>query len=121
MKNHHGGVIQVGDFYYGHSDKAGLTCQSQETGERVWNTKKIKKGAIAWADNRFYYVQEKDGRVMLIQANEDKPTVKGHFVLEPQSKLRKTKGMIWTHPVISNGRMYLRDQEIIYCYNVAVK
>ena len=121
MKNHHGGVIQVGDFYYGHSDKAGLTCQSQETGERVWRTKKIKKGAIAWADHRFYYVQEQDGRVMLIEANEDKPTVKGHFVLEPQSKLRKTKGMIWAHPVISNGRMYLRDQEIIYCYNVADK
>lgn len=119
MKNHHGGVILLDDFYYGHSDKAGLTCQSQETGERVWNTKKIKKGAIAYADDRFYYIEEKNGRVLLIAADENKPSVKGMFKLDPQSTQRKSKGMIWTHPVISNGRMYLRDQEIIYCYNVA--
>jgi outer membrane protein assembly factor BamB len=119
MKNHHGGVIQVGDYYFGHSDRAGFTCQSQETGERIWNTKKIKKGAVAYADQRFYYVQESDGRVMLIDANETKPTVKGHFILDPQSDQRKAKGMIWTHPVISNGRMFLRDQEIIYCFDVA--
>jgi hypothetical protein len=64
-------------------------------------------------------VQESDGRVMLIDANETKPTVKGHFILDPQSDQRKAKGMIWTHPVISNGRMFLRDQEIIYCFDVA--
>lgn len=121
MKNHHGGVIQVGDFYYGHSDKAGLTCQSQETGERVWNTKKIKKGAIGYADGLFYYLQESDGRVLLVHADENKPAVKGHFTLEPQSDRRKPKGKIWTHPVISNGRMFLRDQEIIYCYDIAQK
>ena len=121
MKNHHGGVIQIGDFYFGYSDNAGLTCQSQETGERVWNTKKIKKGAIAYADQRFYYVQEADGRVLLIAADQNKPSVKGHFTLEPQSEQRKPKGKIWTHPVISNGRMFLRDQEIIYCFNVATE
>ena len=121
MKNHHGGVIQVDDFYYGHSDRAGLTCQSQETGERVWNTKKIKKGAISYADGMFYYLQESDGRVLLIDADQNKPSVKGHFTLEPQSERRKPKGKIWTHPVMSNGRMFLRDQEIIYCFDISKK
>jgi len=121
MKNHHGGVIQIGDFYYGHSDKAGLTCQSQETGERVWNSKKIKKGAIAYADGLFYFVQEADGKVLLIDADQNKHTIKGQFTLAPQTTRRKPKGKIWTHPVISNGRMFLRDQEIIYCYNVTEK
>ena len=121
MKNHHGGVIQVGDFYFGHSDKAGFTCQSQETGKRVWNSKKIKKGAVAYADERFYYVQESNGRVMLLAADQTKPSVKGHFILEPQTAQRKPKGKIWTHPVISNGRMFLRDQEIIYCFKVAAE
>lgn len=119
MKNHHGGVILVDDFYYGYSDKAGFTCQSQETGERVWRSKKIKKGAVVYADKRFYYIEEKNGRVLLLAADENNPSLKGQFKIDPQSTQRKSKGMIWTHPVVSNGRMFLRDQEIIYCYNVA--
>jgi len=42
----------------------------------------------------------------------------GRFKLDPQSQLRKPDGKIWTHPVVLDGRLYLRDQELIYCYNV---
>ena len=42
-------------------------------------------------------------------------------VLDPQTQLRKPKGRIWTHPVIINGRLYLRDQDLIYCYDVKSK
>ena len=42
----------------------------------------------------------------------------GRFTLEPQSKLRSRDGKIWTHPVISNGRLYLRDQELLFCFDV---
>ena len=61
----------------------------------------------------------KNGRVLLLAADENNPSLKGQFKIDPQSTQRKSKGMIWTHPVVSNGRMFLRDQEIIYCYNVA--
>jgi outer membrane protein assembly factor BamB len=119
MKNHHGGVIQIGDYFYGYSDKVGLTCQSQETGRKVWATKKIKKGAISYAGDRFYYIQEDDGQVFLLAANEKKPKVEGRFIIEPQSERRKSAGKIWVHPVIANGRLFLRDQEVICCYDVA--
>ena len=42
----------------------------------------------------------------------------GRFTLDPQTKIRKDRGKIWTHPVIANGKLYLRDQDLIYCYDV---
>lgn len=43
---------------------------------------------------------------------------KGKFTLTPQAAARNPKGAIWVHPVIANGKMYLRDQEFISCYDV---
>jgi hypothetical protein len=40
------------------------------------------------------------------------------FSLPQQSKLRKSNGRIWTQPVISDGKLYLRDQELIFCYKI---
>lgn len=118
VKNHHGGTILVDGNIYGHSDKVGFVCQEFKTGEKVWATKKITKGCVAYADGRFYYVQEKDGTVMLLETSKEGVEVKGKFVMEPQTERRKSKGRIWVHPVISDGKMYLRDQEYIFCYDI---
>ncbi len=118
MKNHHGGVILVGDHLYGYSDGPGWTCQELATGKRVWNEKKLGKGAIGCADGMLYLVSEDAGTVMLIEASPKGWSEHGKFKLEPQTKLRKPSGRIWTHPVITGGRLYLRDQEIVYCYDV---
>ena len=69
MKNHHGGVIKIGDHLYGYSDGYGWVCQEFKSGELVWNEKKaLGKGAIAYADGMFYCLGEGDGRVILIEA-----------------------------------------------------
>jgi outer membrane protein assembly factor BamB len=119
MKNHHGGVIKLGDHLYGYSDGYGWVCQDFKTGELVWNEKKaLGKGAIAYADNRFICQSERDGNVVLIEASPRGWKEMGRFVLTPQTLLRKKSGKIWTHPVISNGKLYLRDQELIFCFDV---
>jgi len=119
MKNHHGGVILVGKHLYGYSDGAGWVCQDFATGEAVWNEKDaLGKGAIAYADGMLYCVGEDDGAVVLAAASPEGWKESGRFVLDPQTKIRSSSGRIWTHPVILNGRMYLRDQDLIYCYNV---
>jgi outer membrane protein assembly factor BamB len=119
MKNHHGGVILVGDHVYGYSDGPGLTCQDFKTGQEVWSEKnKVKKGAIAYADGMFYFLEEDSGNVILIEASPSAYTEKSRFKLDPQTAIRNPKGKIWTHPVISNGRLYLRDQDLIFCYAV---
>jgi len=119
MKNHHGGVINVKNHIYGYSDGVGWICQDFKTGELVWNEKKaLGKGAIAYADNHLYCQGEGDGKVILIEATPTGWIPKGEFTINPQTKKRNPKGRIWTHPVISNGKLYLRDQEYILCYDI---
>ena len=120
MKNHHGGVILLDGHYYGYSDKVGWLCQSAKTGGVVWKEKDaLQKGAISYADNRFYLLEEKSGQVVLINAAPDGWQEFGRFQLKPLSENRKQKGKVWVHPVISNGRLFLRDQEMIYCFDIS--
>jgi outer membrane protein assembly factor BamB len=117
MKNHHGGAILVGDYVYGHAE-TGWVCQNFKTGEEVWNSRALRKGAIAYADGMLYCLEEDTGTVVLVEASPKEWKEHGRFKPEPQTKIRSTRGRIWTHPVISNGKLYLRDQDLIYCYDI---
>lgn len=122
MGNHHGGAILFGDHVYGFSDNKGWTCQDFESGEKAWQDKDVLgKGAIAYADGHFYCLSEDEGHVVLIEASTEGWKEKSRFTLEPQSTLRKPKGKIWVHPVIVDGKLYLRDQNLVYCYDIADK
>ena len=122
MVNHHGGVIRLKDCVYGHSDRKGWTCQDLETGDKRWQEKHVLgKGAIAYADNRFYCLSEDEGEVVLIEASEEGWSEKGRFTLSPQTEIRKPKGRIWTHPVIADGKLYVRDQDLLFCFDVTRK
>lgn len=122
MKNHHGGVILHKDHLYGHSDGVGWLCQEPMSGERVWrNRDALEKGAITYAGGRFYCLGEETGDVVLVEPSTEEWIERGRFTLSPQSDLRKDAGAIWTHPVIADGKLYLRDQNLLYCYDVAEK
>jgi outer membrane protein assembly factor BamB len=119
MKNHHGGVILVGDHLYGYSDGAGWVCQDFKTGSEVWSEKsKLDKGAVAYADGMLYLQGEDNGTLVLIEASPKGWSEHGRFKLQPLTNQRSPKGHVWTHPVISNGRLYLRDQELLFCFDV---
>jgi hypothetical protein len=55
---------------------------------------------------------------VLIEASTEGWTEHGRFKLEPQTTLRKDRGRIWVHPVISGGKLFLRDQNYVYCYDI---
>lgn len=117
--NHHGGVILVGNHLYGHSDKGGWTCMDLKTGSVKWADKaSLGKGAIHCADGMLYLLEEKTGTVALIEASPEGWKESGRFTLSPQTTQRNPKGMIWTHPVVSNGKLYLRDQELLFCFDI---
>jgi outer membrane protein assembly factor BamB len=118
IKNHHGGVVLVGENLYGHSDGGGWTCQNFKTGAEVWSDKSFNKGAVGCADGMLYCLEEGTGNVALAEASPAGWKEHGRFKLDPQTKIRNPQGRIWTHPVISNGKLYLRDQDLIYCYDV---
>lgn len=119
MKNHHGGVLLLDGKVYGHSDGVGWVCQDFMSGEEVWSEKgKLGKGAVTYADNRLYCLEEDSGTVALLEASPEGYKEHGRLTLEPQSEQRSRSGRIWTHPVVSNGKLYLRDQEYLFCFDV---
>ncbi len=120
MKNHHGGVVRVGDHLYGYSDGVGWLCMEMRTGERIWNEKReLGKGTLACAGGMLYLQDERNGDIALIEASPNGFALHGKFRLSPQSEQRSPKGKIWTHPTVANGRLYLRDQELLFCFDIA--
>jgi outer membrane protein assembly factor BamB len=118
MVNHHGGVVLVGKYVYGYSDAKGWTCQNLETGEAVWQeSKKLGKGSLAYADGLLYLRAEAGkGTVAIIEATPDGYKELSRF--DPPDRSKKNS---WAHPVISDGRLYLRDQDILQCYDLQGK
>lgn len=119
MVNHHGGVILVDGHNFGYSEGKGWTCQKFETGEAVWQEKeKLGKGSLTYADGRLYLREEKKGssKVALIEAVPAGYRETGRF--QPPDQSGKE---CWPHPAIANGRLYLRDQDTLLCYDVKAK
>ncbi len=118
MVNQHGGVLKVGEYLYGHSDSKGWTCQNFKSGEAVWQEKdKLGKGAIGYADGRLYCREESEkGVVALLEATPNGFVEKGRFT-PPDRSGKKS----WPHPVIAGGKLFLRDQDVLLCYDVKAK
>lgn len=119
MKNHHGGVILIDKHVYGYSNDVGWVCQDFMTGELKWREqKKHPKGSIAYADGMFYCYSETDGACVLIEASVSGWKEHGRLQLPKTTTVPRKKGKIWTHPVIANGRLYLRDQDLLFCFSL---
>lgn len=118
MKNHHGGVVCVDGYLYGHSDGAGWVCQELKTGKEIWSHKGFGKGSVTYADGKLICLDERNGDVALVEASIQGWKELSRFKLAPLSSKRSSQGGIWPHPVVVNGRLYLRDQELLHCFNV---
>lgn len=112
MVNHHGGVVLVDGKLYGCSDPKNLKCMEFSTGKVYWETKEVGKGCVLYADGMLYYRSEK-GPISLVKASPDGFTLTGRFEQPDRSKQPS-----WTHPVIANGKLYIRDQGLLLCYDV---
>lgn len=122
MKSKHDGLVLLDKYLYGYSDGGGWTCQEFETGKRIWSEKgELKKGSIGYADGKLYCLEEESGQVVLLDATPDGWQEHGRFTLSPQTEFRNPKGRIWCHPVIANGKLYLRDQELLFAFDVKEK
>jgi len=111
MKNQHGGMVLLQDHIYG-SDEEFLTCLDFKTGKKAWAERQGGKGSIAFADGRLYYRNE-DGPILLVEATPEKYIEHGRF-----EQPRKSGHNTWPHPVIANGKLYIRDQDFLFCYDV---
>ena len=114
MRNHHASSVLVGDYLYGFSSSI-LTALAFETGKTVWRDRSVGKGSLVFADNRLYLYSE-DSVVGLADASPDGYRERGRFTLPQQSGLPT-----WSHPIITDGLLVIRDQDTVYTYNVRAK
>jgi outer membrane protein assembly factor BamB len=115
MVNHHGGVVLVAGYLYGHSEGKGWVCMKFDTGEMVWSERKLGKGSIAYADGRLY-LRAEGGTTVLIEATPEGYLERGRF-----DQPHRSGKEAWPHPVIAGGRLYLRDQEQLLCYDIKAR
>ena len=107
----------VGNHVYGgHGHKAGFPiCVEFTTGKVVWggNIRNAGSGsaAVLYADGNLYFRYE-NGVMVLIRATPEGYQEKGSFTIP------EVKDPSWSHPVIAGGRLYLREQDAVYAYNV---
>ena len=110
MRNHHASSVLIGDHLYGFSS-AILTAMKFDTGEVAWRDRSVGKGSVIFADDRLYLYSER-GVVGLAEANPAGYREHGRF------QLRTGSLPTWSHPVVANGKLFLRDQDNIYAYDV---
>ncbi len=122
MQNHHGGVILHDGCLYGANGGNGggnLICLDFATGEVLWDERRgeqrVPKGSIALADGRLYYRTE-DGTMLLVEPSRERYIERGRFEQPDRTNLPA-----WSHPVIAGGKLYLRDQDALFCYDVKAK
>jgi outer membrane protein assembly factor BamB len=116
-----GGVVRVGDYLYGTDAREQLVCVEFKTGKEKWHADCVGSAALCYADGMLYvrgqggtgFGPEKPAKVALVEATPAGYREKGRFV-QPDHGDRPA----WPHPVVADGRLYLRDGNVLFCYDV---
>jgi outer membrane protein assembly factor BamB len=118
FQNHHGGFVKVGDCIYGghNHNKGEPTCLDMRTGKILWHADQPGKGSgcVLYADGNLVFVWE-DGTVALVEATPEKYNLKGTFKLPDRPT---ATGTVWAHPVVANGRLFVRHADVLFCYDL---
>ena len=116
FENHHGGVVLVGDYIYGGDGQNNGTpiCLEFMTGKIAWKPKAPGQGsaAVLYADGNLYF-RYQNGLVALVEATPEAFRLKGTF------RTAVKLGESWPHLVIHQRKLYVRDQDVLMCYDVA--
>jgi outer membrane protein assembly factor BamB len=112
-----GGAVRVGDYLYGTS-LAGLLCVEFTTGKEKWKDRSVGPGSLCYADGRLYLHGE-NGEMALVEATPDGYKERGRFA--PPEQPKHPRGQMekaWAYPVVADGKLYVRDQGTLWCYDV---
>ncbi len=123
MMNHHGGVVLHDGVIYGCTKANGGVWMAQDfmTGETLWEQKlrPNKSGSVCFADGRLYCYNDEEGTIVLVEPSRDAWKPLGTLALPRKTSLPRDKGAIWAHPVIANQTLFIRDQDLIFAFDIA--
>lgn len=120
LQNHHGGLVLLDEHIYGgHGHNRGAPiCVEMATGKVAWGGEGLEvshggtgSAAVTAADGHLYF-RYQNGRMVLIEATPQGYRVKGAFSIPEVSRPS------WSHPVVLGGKLYLREQDNLYVYDV---
>jgi outer membrane protein assembly factor BamB len=129
MQSHHSGVILIDGYVYGWSGntnspkgRGSWVCQELKTGKVAWTEdQKLEAGSLCYADGCFYCYGQQNGTCVLVEPSPKGWQEKGRFNIPKETSLPRGSGHIWTHPVVANGKLFLRDQDLLFCYDISGK
>ncbi|MGA2034670.1 MAG: PQQ-binding-like beta-propeller repeat protein [Thermoguttaceae bacterium] len=110
MVCHHGGYVIDHGCIYGNHDN-GWACLDLKTGRKMWQDKGVGKGSLCWADGMLYLLSEQSGHAALATCSPQGLRITGRVKVEGE-------GPSWAHPVVIGGRLYLRYDKNLYCFDV---
>lgn len=113
MKNHHGGMVLIDGYIYGSDDPGVLTCIELATGETKWRERKTGKCSLIALDGMMLITRSEQGKVCLVKISPEAAEVVSEF-----NQPDRTDKPSWAHPVVADGKFYLRDQDLLQCYDL---
>jgi len=113
MDSHHGGYILHEGYVYG-NDGGGFNCLELSTGKLMWRIREPGKGSLTYADGMLYLFGESGGRAALATCSPQGARITGRVAVEGS-------GPSWAHPVVAGGRLYLRYDDNLYCFDVKAR
>jgi len=110
---HPGNYVVVQGRVYG-KGKGGLACLDLKSGQTLWTERKVPAGQVSWADDRLYVFADSRGIASLVEPGESSGQLLGRVQVAGE-------GASWAYPVVAGGRLYLRYDTNLYCYDVTAE
>jgi outer membrane protein assembly factor BamB len=114
LQNHHASSVYKNRHLFGFDGDsvAFLKCVNFDTGKDVWNAERaVAKGSIVLADQHLI-IQTERGELCLVEASTEE------FTLVAKTPRLLTGNNNWATPTLLDGRLYLRDEEKVVCYDL---
>jgi outer membrane protein assembly factor BamB len=108
--------VLVGEYLYGTGSV--LTCADFVSGKVKWSDRSLGAASVLFADGMLFLHGE-SGEVALVEATPEAYREAGRFA--PPDMPEHGKSKAWAYPVVANGRLYVRDLGMMWCYDVKAK
>ena len=115
LESQHGGVILLNGYLYGSCRTSSLgpwVCLGFKTGKRMYAEPGIGTGSLTYADGLIYALNQRSTMALV------RPTPQAFQIISQFFVPKGGEGPTWAHPVVCDGRLYIRHGNFLYCYGV---